>query len=211
MMAPELRRQFQKHESGLDRELRRDKPRLFEALEDFANIRPNEEAWSHFRKRWPNFFPGDEYDKVAKGLRPSIVDYPYCLDLLWMGTDSPLEMLLGVDTRSYRADELQPEEMWIAGLASIPSDFEMDWEEGVFRYRGACDFQKALYLLFLQSWRARVCEKCKAKFIARRVAQKYCSTDCSESMQRELKQRWWAKHGETWRKERRASQPKGKG
>jgi hypothetical protein len=211
MQPPELRREFQKYERKLDRELQRDKLKLFEALEEFANIRPDEKGWAHFRKRWPNFFPGEEYDRVAKGLKPSIVDYPFCLDQLWIGTDSPVEIMLGIDTRSYRADELPPEEFWIAGLAPIPANFDVDWDEGVFRYRGACDFQRALYLLFLESWKARVCEKCSAKFIARRVAQKYCSTECSESMQRELKQKWWAEHGEAWRRQRRNSQRKGKG
>jgi hypothetical protein len=211
MQPPEVRRVFQEYERRLDRELRRDKRKLFEALEEFANIRPDVKGWGQFRKRWPNFFPGEEYDRVLEGSKPSIVGYPYCLDQLWIGTDSPMKIMLGIDTAQYRVDELQPEEMWIAGLASIPAEFDVEWDEGVFRYRGACDFQRALYLLFLESWKARVCEKCSTKFIARRVAQKYCSTECSGSMQRELKQKWWAEHGKAWRRQRRASQQKGKG
>jgi hypothetical protein len=211
MQPSELRREFQRYERKLDRELRRDKRKLFEAMEEFSNIRPDKDGWAQFRQRWPNFFPGGEYDRVAKGSKPSIADYPYCLDQLWIGADSPVRIMLGIDARPYRADELPSQEMWMAGLASIPADFDVDWEEGVFRYRGACDFQRALYLLFLESWKARVCEKCHAKFIARRVAQKYCSTDCSQSTQRELKQRWWAEHGEKWRRQRRVSQRKRKG
>jgi hypothetical protein len=211
MQSRELRREFQKHERKLNRGLQRDKRKLFEALEEFANIRRDEEGWSHFRKRWPNFFPGEEYDRLLEGSKPSIADYPYCVDQLWVGTDSPVKIMLGIDTAQYSADELPPEEMWIAGLASIPAEFDVDWDEGVFRYRGACDFQRALYLLFLESWKARVCEKCSTKFIARRVAQKYCSTECSQDMQRELKQKWWAEHGEAWRKQRRNPQVKKKG
>jgi hypothetical protein len=211
MQPPELRRTFRKYDRKLERELQRDKRKLFQALEEFANIRSDKEAWAHFRKRWPNFFPGEEYDRVLEGSRPSIVDYPYCLDRLWTGTDSPVRIMLGIDTKPYRPDDLPPEEMWVARLASIPADFDVDWDESVFRYRGACDFQRALYLLFLQSWKARVCEKCNAKFIARRVAQRYCSTDCGQKMQRELKQKWWAEHGETWRKQRKESKQKRKG
>jgi hypothetical protein len=203
MQAPELRRVFQKYERKLDRELRRDKRKLFEALGEFANIRRDEKGWSHFRKRWPKFFPEEEYDRVVEGSKPSIADYPYCLDQLWIGTDSPVKIMLGIDAAPNRVDELWPEDMWLAGVASIPAEFFVDWDEGVFRYRGACDFQRALYLLFRESWRARVCEKCLTKFIARRAAQKYCSTDCSENMQRELKQKWWAEHGQTWRKQRK--------
>ena len=210
MQSPELRREFQKYERKLDRELRIDKRKLFEALEEFANIRSDKEGWAHFRKQWPNFFPGEQYDRVVEGSKPSIADYPYCLDRLWIGTDSPVEVLLGIDARPYRADELPPEEMWIADLASIAAEFGVDWDGGVFRYRGACDFQRALYLLFLESWKARVCEKCSTKFIARRVAQKYCSTECSQDIQRELKQKWWAEHGEAWRRQRRNPQRKGK-
>lgn len=203
MQSPEVRRMFRKHERALERELQRDKPRLFRALEEFANIRTGNEGWSHFRRQWPNFFPGEAYDRVAEGSKPSIVDYPYCLDQLWIGADSPVNILLGIEAAPSRVDELWPEDMWLAGIASIPAEFFVDWDEGIFRYRGACDFQRALYLLFRESWRARVCEKCLTKFIARRAAQKYCSTDCSENMQRELKQKWWAEHGQAWRKQRK--------
>jgi hypothetical protein len=184
MVAPELRRAFRNYERTLDRELRKNKDKLFRALEEFANIRRSAELWARFKTRWPTFFPTEEYDRVANALKPSIEAY---------------------------AEQLLPENMWLADVGSIPAQLEVDWDEGVFRYRGACDFQRALYLLFLESWRARVCDKCRLKFIARRVAQKYCSTDCSEIVQRELKQKWWSEHGEAWRKQRRVSQQKGKG
>lgn len=211
MQPPEARRALQKYERKLDRELRKDKRKLFEALEEFANIRRDADGWRQFKKRWPNFFPAEAYDRVAKGAKPSIADYPYCLDLLWIGADSPVQIMLGIDARPHRVDELLPEEVWLAGLASIPAEFDVDWDESAFRYRGACDFQRALYLLFLDSWKARVCEKCGSKFIARRAAQKYCSTDCSKSMQRELKQKWWAEHGEEWRRRRHNFNAKRKG
>jgi hypothetical protein len=211
MQPPEVRRMFQKYDRKLERGLQRDKRDLFKALEEFANIRSDKEGWAHFRKRWPKFFPEQEYGRVAEGSKPSIADYPYCLDQLWIGENSLLRLLFGIDTAPYQVDELWPEDMWTAGLAPIPAQFDVDWEEGLFRYHGACDFQRALYLLFRESWRARICEKCGTKFIARRAAQKYHSTDCSESVQRELKQKWWAEHGETWRRQRRRSKPKRKG
>ena len=208
MQAPELVREFQKYERSLDRELIRDRQKFFDGLEEFANIRSDKEGWAQFRRRWPKFFPAEEYERVAKGLKPSIGDYPYCLHQLWIGADSPVRIMLGIDAVPYRVEELQPEEMWLAGVAPIPARFDVEWDEGVFRYRGACDFQRALYLLFLESWKAKVCEKCKTKFIARRAAQKYCSTDCSESMQRESKRKWWAEQGEALRRQRRKSKRK---
>jgi hypothetical protein len=211
VLRAELKKISRQYHRAMERDLQRDRPKLFEALQEFSNIRSDQDGWAHFRKRRPNFFPEEEYDKVAEGSKPSIADYPYCLDRLWIGTDSPIRILLGIDTAPYPLEEQLPEDVWIAGLAVIPAVLDVDWEEGVFRYRGACDFQRALYLLFRESWRARVCEKCRTKFIARRFAQKYCSTECSGSMQRELKQKWWSEHGETWRRRRKESTGKKKG
>jgi hypothetical protein len=126
-------------------------------------------------------------------------------------TDPYLRILLGIETAPGSKDEGTPEDSWIVGLATVSARLYAEWDEGVFFYEGGCDFQKALYLLFRQSWRARVCEQCEAKFIALRPAQKYCSTDCSEKMQRQLKRSWWAEHGEMWRGKRKRSKSKRKG
>jgi len=210
---PEARRFFRQYERRLDRDLRRARPTLFEALEQFANIRTDGDGWTHFRSRWPAFFAEEQYDRVLKGLKPSISDYPYWLNQIWIGgeSDPHLRILLGIETAPSSAEEGTPEDSWLSGLSSISAQLYADWDEGVFRYTSSCDFQKALYLLFLESWRARICEKCEAKFIAKRAAQKYCSTDCSGNMQRELKRKWWAEHGETWRERRSTSTSKRKG
>jgi hypothetical protein len=213
MQSPELRKVLRRYDRKVIRDLRRDRRKLFLALGEFANIRSDAEGWAHLRKRWPNFFPESEYDQVAEGQKPSVSDYPYWLDQIWKGgeTEPYLRILLGIDSAPEPADEGSPEDSSIVGLSSIPAQFYADWDEGVFRYQGACDFQRALYLLFLDSWRARVCEKCDTKFIAARAAQKFCSTDCSEAMQREFRRRWWAEHGETWRQKRKVVKSKKKG
>ena len=205
MRPPETRKMFQRYERRILRDLRRDRPRLFRALAEFANIRGDAKSWTQFTRRWPDFFPESEYSRVAKGEKPSILEYPLWLNQIWIGGESEpyLPILLGIQYALEPAEEGTPEDSWIVGLATIPAHFYVDWEEGVFRYEGGCDFQRALYLLFLDSWRARVCKKCDAKFIAARAAQKFCSTDCSEAMQREFRRRWWAKHGEAWRRKRR--------
>lgn len=213
MRLPEDGRMMHKYERMVERDLRRDRPKLFRALEEFANMRPDAQGWVHFRKRWPNFFLESEYDRVATGSRPSIFDYPYWLNQIWAGgeTEPCLPILLGIDPNLVLT-EGSPEDAWFSGLRSIPPRrFHTDWESGVFRYEGGCDFQRALYLLFRESWRARFCEKCNTKFIARRAAQKYCSTECVGSMQRELKRKWWAEHGESWRHKRNLSKSKRKG
>lgn len=210
MQPPEVRRMFQKYDRQVERELQRDKRKLFEALQEFANIRSDKGGWAHFRKRWPQFFPESEYDKATDGSKRSVLGYPYWLDQVWLGgeTEPHLSIMLGIE---YAPDEGTPEDSWVADLSTIAAQFYVDWDGGIFRYQGACDFQRALYLLFRESWRARVCEKCETKFIARRVAQKYCSTECSGNMQRELKRKWWAEHGETWRRRRKKSKRNEKG
>jgi hypothetical protein len=210
VLAPEITREFRRYSRKLERELQRDKRKLFQALQEFANIRPEKEALIHFRRLWPNFFPESEYDNAARGSSPNILGYPDWLHQVWIGgeTEPHLKIMLGLEDAPVDGT---PEDSWAAGLSSISAKFCVDWDEGVFFYEGGCDFQRALYLLFRESWRARICEKCSAKFIARRAAQKYCTTDCSENMQRELKQKWWAEHGEEWRKRRHKSNPKRKG
>jgi hypothetical protein len=212
MVAPETRRFMRKYDRKIERELKRDRKMLFKALGEFANIRENSQGWTHFGKRWPEFFPEEEYKRLAACSKPSILDYPYWLNQIWTGgeTEPHLRILLGIDSAPEPVDGMMPEDAWLIGLASIGAKFYADWDQGIFSYEGTCDFQRALFLLFRESWRARVCEKCDSKFIARRAAQKYCSTDCSEDMQRELKQKWWAEHGEKWRKRHKLSAAKRK-
>jgi hypothetical protein len=201
-----LRQLFRKSERGIERDLRKERPKLFRALAECANVRPDRKAWSHFRKRWPNFFPKAEYE-LAEGDSRSVRDYPRWLHDVWLGDSAPLLQLLGI-----KAEPKMPgDHSQALDIHLIPAQFFADWDEGVFRYHGMCSFQRALYLLFQESWRARVCEKCDAKFIARRVAQRYCTTDCSDDIQRELKRRWWAEHGETWRRKRKVVKSKKKG
>jgi hypothetical protein len=213
MRSPELRKVLQRYQRMVMRDLRRDRRKLFLALGELVNIRSDVEGWAHFRKRWPNFFPESEYDKVAHGQKPSVFDYPYWLNQIWVGGENEpyLRILLGIESPPEPADEGTLEDSWLVGISSIPAGFYADWDEGVFHYEGACDFQKALYLLFLDSWRARVCEKCGARFIAARAAQKFCSTDCSEAMQREFRRKWWAEHGAAWRQRRKELKMRKKG
>jgi hypothetical protein len=200
----ELHRRFAR---DIERDLIKERPRLFQALEDLANVQPGAAAWSHFRKRWPKFFPSAEYERAESDTSPSVRDYPRWLQEVWFGEFSSLQALLGIKA----PPQIPSYAERILDVRIIPATFFADWGEGVFQYRGMCGFQRALSLLFRESWRARVCERCNTKFIARRVAQKYCTTDCSDEVQKELKREWWAEHGETWRQERKALKSKKKG
>ena len=204
---------YQRHDRKVDRELKKDRRKLFVALGEFVNMRGDDEGWTHFRKRWPNFFPEWEYAKLQDGSKVSIYTYPEVLNQIWMGGESDpyLDILFGIRPTP-KPEDTNPEDMDTTRLSSIPpQSFSLEWKEGTIRYHGGCDFQRALYLLFRESWRARTCEACESKFIAQRVAQRYCSTDCSEKMQREIKRKWWTEHGQAWRQERKESKQKRKG
>jgi hypothetical protein len=67
-------------------------------------------------------------------------------------------------------------------------------------------FELALRYLIRSNVHTYLCanRECPAPyFIASRRGQKYCSYACALSSRREVKQRWWAAHGNAWRKARK--------
>jgi len=211
--APEYK-EFSKDARRLYEKERRSKHRsLFAALEEFANLRAGKKLWKDFRKHWPDFFPSWNYDEIEepkpnapydefdelRGERSiaTIADHPEHVAMLWTDVtpDPILGMLLGIVTPPLQSEVETHEDAYYTTVAYIPAHWYVDWDDGALVYRGTCGFQDALYLLSRESWRAKVCAKCEYKFIAKRPAQKYCSTDCSELVQRELKLRWWAQNG----------------
>jgi hypothetical protein len=98
--------------------------------------------------------------------------------------------------------------------ATINNAVLADWKTGSFVYRPINDFQRAVYMLFREGWRAKVCarSRCKRRFIADKPLQRYCSTKCSGEAKRERNLEWWNKHGKRSRTMHRASsRHKGKG
>jgi len=67
----------------------------------------------------------------------------------------------------------------------------MLWGHGDFLFVPHGDFQRAFYLLFRQSWRARVCPRCKRFFVARKPKQTFCGTVCSAGSRLASKRKWW--------------------
>lgn len=82
----------------------------------------------------------------------------------------------------------------------------MRWSCGDFFILPENDFQRAIYLLFRQSWRARVCSRCETYFTANRPNQPFCGVACSLEVSRARKREWWEKHGDEWRKRKRGRQ-----
>jgi hypothetical protein len=93
-------------------------------------------------------------------------------------------------------------ESWSEIVAYFPTaevigehKFEMIWDRGAFSLAPIGDFQKAFYMLFRQSWRARVCPRCKMFFVARRPKQRFCGTVCSAGSRLASKRKWWRSVG----------------
>jgi hypothetical protein len=76
------------------------------------------------------------------------------------------------------------------------------WPQSGFGVAPQNDFQRAFYYLHLESWRARVCPRCRMFFVARRGKQVFCGTSCSAGSRLASKRKWWKRVGT----KRRASQ-----
>lgn len=97
------------------------------------------------------------------------------------------------------------------------SRLQADWKTGTFEYAPDNDFQRAVYILFREGWRAKTCVQCSRRFIANKPVQSYCSTNCAGEAKRERNLAWWNRDGKKWRKKRelktrsRRDKPKKKG
>jgi hypothetical protein len=83
------------------------------------------------------------------------------------------------------------------------SQMMADWELGEFCYEASNDFQRAILLLFRNSWRARLCRKCKKPFIADKNPQMFCGTECSTSARKERDLKLWRQQGAPRRRARK--------
>jgi hypothetical protein len=73
--------------------------------------------------------------------------------------------------------------------------FSVNWQDGAVEYVSQMDFQRAVWFLFRESWRAKVCPKCSMYFIAEKPPQLYCSLSCSSAAHRASSLDWWKKKG----------------
>jgi hypothetical protein len=200
--------------------------KLLKSLEEFVNMGDQLSDLKHFRKRWPDFVTKADYDWAERDCRqesrsPWLMERKQWLRELWKG--GPLQdehahrlaMMLGIesDSRSYSHSTIGIP----TGLGSTFSEGGMEleplraaylprWTTGEFDYSPRNDFQRALYLLFKNSWRAKICPQCDSYFVANKVSQRYCSTDCSDKVQSELRLRWWRQHGKQWREQRKRAE-----
>jgi hypothetical protein len=84
-----------------------------------------------------------------------------------------------------------------------------NWERGEFTYEPANDFQRAVYRLFRESWRARSCRQCGKLFVATKHPQMYCGTECSTIERRSRDVAYWKTKGAA-RRQKRNEKPRRK-
>jgi hypothetical protein len=77
-----------------------------------------------------------------------------------------------------------------------------NWERGEFSYEPANDFQRAVYRLFRESWRARICRQCQKLFVAKKHPQMFCGGKCSTIARRKRDLDFWKTKGATLRRKR---------
>jgi hypothetical protein len=80
----------------------------------------------------------------------------------------------------------------------------IDWITGEFSYSPLNDFQRAVYLLFRENWRARSCSQCRRLFVAGKPAQLYCSIPCSFAARRHRDRELWKTSGAANRRARKS-------
>ena len=91
----------------------------------------------------------------------------------------------------------RPDATWAPHSMAFPV-----WGQAGFLYYPRGDFEQALWLLFGESWRAKVCAKCFTYFVAQKPAQLYCTVQCSSASHRVAALKYWREKGA---KARRAS------
>jgi hypothetical protein len=107
------------------------------------------------------------------------------------------KILEGHQTLLERAMTEIPTRYFTVGAAVYP-----DWKAGEFRYDADSDFRRAVYVLFRNSWRAKLCPHCDKYFIADKTAQRYCSSKCYAAIKRDYDLVYWRLTGRNRREAR---------
>jgi hypothetical protein len=185
------------------------------ALTELVNLRDEPEAFERFHARFPGLVDvsdcPDELHPVHETPLPPkfwlIYERREKLRGIWEGDDDNAlrEFLLPPDPPPLEISEgVQVGFVW-----SSPIVFDLPRSQLVYQPRTY--FQRAIYTLFLRSALARVCANpdCQAQyFVAKKATQRYCSDVCAQVFQKAWKKKWWAEHGDQWRRGRKKTKRK---
>jgi hypothetical protein len=196
---------------------------LLLALRELANLLDEPASFERFARRHPAFIhvPTDDLPYSLSVPMTGIPSLPNRflnmwqtredLRQVWRGHSDKLAAILlpAVPPPELSAEELNryvsKNQSDTAGDWQWPPQIKVDWQRSQFVYVPRTEFQKAVFALFRQSARAKVCANpdCVAPyFIAGKASQRYCSDACAQVFQREWKRRWWKERGKKWRRKK---------
>ena len=202
---------------------------LFAALEKFANVGDGVEEYRSFGRQssyfWPVPLSGSrkEPEWTVPGHKLFLA-YRNALRHVWrsdqvVSNHNLLSILLGIDhvflmhvalgepghgpiTDSFSAGWHELNATYPEAQYSSPPSIAPSWRSGEFHYTAVNDFQTAVYILFRESWRAKICVNCSAYFVAEKPARLYCSTRCSAEIKKKRGLQWWRNKGAEKRRSR---------
>lgn len=210
---------------------------LYSGLGRIVNVGDSQSEYLELAKMCDSFWPLDTQDPEAGFMRWDPVAHDLFmvfrnyLRRVWVSDRESLEsghldVLLGLDLafadhpeREYWSFQKRAlHEAWAKlreshpeiGVGSRPI-VAPTWGAGTFSYAPDNDFQRAVYQLFLESWRAKTCSRCSKYFIAGKPAQIYCSTTCSGGVKLARARKWWNREGAKRRTTRRRKEKKREG
>jgi len=197
----------------------------WKGLERFINTGESLADYSGLSKAWPTFWPttieGQDPNTAEKmqivlnwhaNAHPLFLFYRNVLRSVWIRTLAStngtfINLLFGLNL------PLEQIESCFPGYSAkgAPTSFYPEWGAGVIRFVSNSDFQRAIWLLFCERWRAKICPACSLYFIAEKSAQTYCSLSCGNRAHQSNSLRWWREKGAKRRTDRKQARrlPKG--
>jgi hypothetical protein len=190
-------------------------------LERFANTSDTLEQYRALGKAWGSFWPSKLQTDDAQVLNwldechGIFLVYRDALRRVWPADprvlkEDSLSFLLCLDNALGRVErgEIITGDLsrlngaWQELIARYPGAYQLSypfvgpiWGSGDFFYSPLNDFQIAVYLLFRESWRAKVCLRCSQYFVAQKPAQLYCSSACSNAAHQAQALNYWRAKG----------------
>jgi hypothetical protein len=197
---------------SLNDQAAQDKPKkwFWKGLERFVNAGDSTEDYRSLAKGWPTFWPvtieGRDLNSRDKTLviydwndeaYPLFLFYRNILRALWTRDPATstngtfINILFGLEIPKGQFEKCFPH--FRPGVAT--TSFWPEWGAGVIRFVSYTDFQRAIWLLFCELWRAKMCASCSQYFIAEKPAQSHCSISCSSRAHNASSLKWWRKKG----------------
>jgi hypothetical protein len=185
------------------------------ALTELVNLRGESEAFERFNARWPGLVDVSDCPDELHPIHDT--ELPLKFWLIYERREKLRGIWEGDEDNALREFLLPPDPppLEISGGLQVGlvwnSPIVFDLPRSQIVYQPRTDFQRAIYTLFLRSALAKVCGNpdCQAPyFVAKKATQRYCSDVCAQVFQKAWKKKWWAEHGEEWRRGRKKTKRK---